>query len=82
MPKAYKLAVALIVLLTIPIAGRAQTPDGMTPPNEGVCDDLTWATPGLYVVCIGSCAREGASRLASGARASRTQIPAQVRVDQ
>lgn len=33
----------------------AQTPDGETPANEGVCDDLVFATPGLYGLCIAFC---------------------------
>ena len=33
----------------------AQTPDGETPANEGVCDELMYATPGLYGLCIAYC---------------------------
>jgi len=34
----------------------AETPDGMTPANEGVCDVLkTNATPGLYGLCVAYC---------------------------
>jgi len=33
----------------------AQTPDGDTPANEGVCDALLNATPGLYGLCIAYC---------------------------
>jgi hypothetical protein len=43
----------LVVALT-PTA-RAQTPDGETPANEGVCDELIGATPGLYGLCVGFC---------------------------
>jgi hypothetical protein len=43
----------LVVALT-PTA-RAQTPDGETPANEGVCDELMGATPGLYGLCVGFC---------------------------
>ncbi len=31
------------------------TPDGETPANEGVCDILVEATPGLYGLCIAFC---------------------------
>jgi hypothetical protein len=31
------------------------TPDGETPVNEGVCDELLGATPGLYGLCVGFC---------------------------
>jgi len=33
----------------------AQTPDGETPANEGVCDALIGATPGLYGLCNAYC---------------------------
>ena len=33
----------------------ARTPDGMPPANEGVCDDLFDATPGLYGLCVAFC---------------------------
>ena len=33
----------------------AQTPDGVPPANEGVCDELMYATPGLYGLCVAFC---------------------------
>ncbi len=33
----------------------AQTPDGETPANEGVCDVLAGGTPGLYGLCVAYC---------------------------
>jgi hypothetical protein len=33
----------------------AATPDGETPANEGVCDSLQGATPGLYGLCVAYC---------------------------
>ena len=33
----------------------AQMPDGIPPANEGVCDDLKYATPGLYGLCVAFC---------------------------
>ena len=33
----------------------AQTPDGETPANEGVCDELMGLTPGLYGLCVAYC---------------------------
>ena len=33
----------------------AQTPDGQTPANEGVCDGLIGLTPGLYGLCVAFC---------------------------
>jgi hypothetical protein len=32
-----------------------QTPDGETPSNEGICDQLMSATPGLYGLCVAYC---------------------------
>jgi hypothetical protein len=31
------------------------TPDGQTPAEEDICDDLKYATPGLYGLCIAFC---------------------------
>jgi hypothetical protein len=45
-------AVMLTGLLSIAVA---QTPDGETPANEGVCDVLIGATPGLYGLCNAYC---------------------------
>ena len=33
----------------------AETPDGATPANEGVCDELIGGSPGLYGLCVGFC---------------------------
>ncbi|MCW9055763.1 MAG: hypothetical protein OQK47_04000 [Gammaproteobacteria bacterium] len=33
----------------------ANTPDGETPANEGVCDVLHGGTPGLYGLCVAYC---------------------------
>jgi hypothetical protein len=38
----------------------AQTPDGETPANEGVCDELIGLTPGLYGLCVGFCEAQDA----------------------
>ena len=44
----------LVVCLTAaPVT--ASTPDGETPANEGVCDTLQGATPGLYGLCVAYC---------------------------
>lgn len=50
--------VKTLVLFCIPIffsVVNAQTPDGETPANEGVCDDLIGLTPGLYGLCVAFC---------------------------
>jgi len=33
----------------------AGTPDGVTPANEGICDDLQGGTPSLYGLCVAFC---------------------------
>lgn len=43
----------MLILMT-PLA-FAQTPDGETPANEGVCDVLQGSTTGLYGLCIAFC---------------------------
>lgn len=47
------LAAGAMILFTGTI--YAQTPDGETPANEGVCDGLVGATPGLYGLCVAFC---------------------------
>lgn len=39
---------------------QAQTPDGETPANEGVCDGLIGMTPGLYGLCVAFCEAQDA----------------------
>ncbi len=47
-------AALLLGTLAITVVG-AQTPDGVTPVNEGVCDELKDGTPGLYGLCVAFC---------------------------
>ena len=42
-------------LLMLGLPAMAQTPDGETPANEGVCNELQWGTPGLYGLCVAFC---------------------------
>ena len=53
----YRLTILIAVLALFGAAGTgwAQTPDDFPPANEGVCDDLAYATPGLYGLCIAFC---------------------------
>jgi hypothetical protein len=44
---------AALSMLVLPTA--ALTQDGETPVNEGICDGLESATPGLYGLCVGFC---------------------------
>ena len=47
------ITLTFLVIVTLP--SWAQTPDGSTPANEGVCDGLIGGTPGLYGLCVGYC---------------------------
>lgn len=51
------LLVSLLLAGAWPSASEAQTPDGATPANEGICDELMTdgVTPGLYGLCIAYC---------------------------
>jgi hypothetical protein len=44
-----------VALAMFALPATAQTPDGMTPAIEGMCDVLADATPGLYGLCVGMC---------------------------
>ena len=49
-----------VVILMVPMA-FAQTPDGETPANEGVCDELQYnSTSGLYGLCVAFCEAQDA----------------------
>ena len=48
-------SLALLVSISGIAPVSAQTPDGETPANEGVCDGLLGLTPGLYGLCVGFC---------------------------
>ena len=50
----FGIALALLALAAAPPV-LGQTPDGQTPANEGVCDVLLNATPGLYGLCVAFC---------------------------
>jgi len=41
----------------------AQTPDGITPANEDVCDPLKGGTPGLYGLCVAYCEAQDFDRV-------------------
>jgi hypothetical protein len=49
------LVLPVIVVVVCGSAIFGQTSDGQTPAQEDVCDDLQWATPGLYGLCIAFC---------------------------
>lgn len=49
------LSIYFVLLSIFALPTMAQTPDEETPANEGVCDTLIGATPGLYGLCVGFC---------------------------
>jgi len=44
-----------VLALSMNGVALAETPDGETPANEGVCDELIGTTPGLYGLCVAYC---------------------------
>ena len=44
-----------VALAMFALPAAAQTPDGMTPAKETLCDPLADATPGLYGLCVAMC---------------------------
>jgi hypothetical protein len=56
-PHTLVIAVLAVLLMVVSASAQAQTPDGLPPPNEGVCDGLhnPGVTPGLYGLCVAYC---------------------------
>lgn len=55
-----KITLAACLTMLVGLTGftgsvMANTPDGETPANEAVCDNLMGATPGLYGLCVAYC---------------------------
>ena len=50
-----KSQIPLMAIALLSVSAHAQTPDGLAPVNEGVCDDLIGGTPGLYGLCVAFC---------------------------
>lgn len=55
------IAVTFVLIGSVP--ATAQTPDGLTPAVEEVCDTLIGATPGLYGLCVAYCEAHDADLL-------------------
>lgn len=56
----------------------ASTPDGVTPANEGICDGLIGATPGLYGLCVAYCeAMDAPEDLSDPLAITALRMPAQ-----
>ena len=61
--KALKNSILSFVFISLSMFGLtalAQTPDGETPANEGVCDELIGMKPGLYGLCVAFCEAQDA----------------------
>lgn len=55
--------IAATFTLICSVPATAQTPDGLTPAVETVCDDLIGYTPGLYGLCVAYCEAHDADDL-------------------
>lgn len=53
----------------------AQTPDGTTPADEGICDGLVGSTPGLYGLCVAYCEAQDLDTLEPSDPSSPQQSP-------
>lgn len=56
--KTLKFCMRSLMFISLSMLGLlavASTPDGATPANEGVCDELVGTTPGLYGLCVAFC---------------------------
>ena len=53
----------------------ADTPDGTTPANEGVCDLLVYRTPGLYGMCIAYCEAHDADLISPAGDLDDLNVP-------
>jgi len=49
------LAGSVVLLAAFSGVALTQTPDGETPANEGICDDLQGGTPSLFGLCVAFC---------------------------
>ena len=67
----------MILILGLLVLGPvwAGTPDGSTPPNEGVCDVLAYHTPGLYGLCIAYCEAHDADLISPNGDLENLNVP-------
>jgi hypothetical protein len=61
----------MIASATLSMPTVAQTPDGLTAANEGVCDVLIGGTPGLFGLCVAFCEAQDVADVIQDAGAGR-----------
>lgn len=71
------LATGTVLILAITSPAFAQTPDGLTPAEENICDPLTEATPGLYGLCVAYCEAHDAELISSQGDPDELKMPDQ-----
>lgn len=69
------LAICTSLMLAMISPAFSQTPDGLTPAVEDVCDPLTNATPGLYGLCVAFCEAHDADLIASHGDLDEPRMP-------
>lgn len=57
--------IAVGLLIVAPSVHAKKKPDGITPANEGVCNELKGSTPGLYGLCLAFCEAQDHATLSS-----------------
>lgn len=70
-------ATVVLVMLAIAPPAFSQTPDGLTPAEENVCDPLVDATPGLYGLCVAYCEAHDAELLSLYGDPNELNVPNQ-----
>jgi hypothetical protein len=71
------LATTVLLMLAITPPAFSQTPDGLTPAEESVCDPLADATPGLYGLCVAYCEAHDADLISLYGDPNELNIPNQ-----
>lgn len=71
------LTTSALLILAVSSPTFSQTPDGVTPAGENVCDPLTDATPGLYGLCVAYCEAHDADLFSPGGNLEELKMPDQ-----
>lgn len=71
------LATGMFLALAVMSPAFSQTPDGLTPAEEDVCEPLMEATPGLYGLCVAYCEAHDADLFSPQGDPSELKMPDQ-----
>lgn len=77
MLKKLSLVTGALFIMVISSPAFSQTPDGLTPAEESVCDSLTDATPGLYGLCVAYCEAHDADLFSPHGNPDELKMPDQ-----